>query len=241
MYVPRILRKGPFRLGAFVVEDGGESWRGDERYDALVGPAWQTRLGQAAAQGRPLWDGVFYRLADLSPLEGSAPVTLRLGTVAYRYVATYRLLQAQHAAFGLEPFNHLTTAALIRTSDGHYLFGRRGSGAIDLIGGGVQPEELAVSSGADLEQNLRKEIFEEVGIAPGELTGMDGLGVILSSNSNVLLIAATPTRLTKDEAEAAFAHREEDEMASPVFVPEKELPDFLLGLTDYRRLIPQLL
>ena len=241
MYEPRILQKGPFRIGEIAVEVCAEPWRATAQYDALVEPAWRARVAEVAAHGRHMWDGVFYRLTDLSAFENGGKGVYRLGTVAYRYVATYRALHAEHAAIGLAPFNHLTTAALIRTCDGHYLFGRRGNGAIDLIGGGVQPEELAVSSGADLERNLRKEIREEVGIPSDALAGLEGLGVVMSGTSNILIIADVATSLTKHAAEEAFARREEDEMAQPVFVPERELAAFLHGLTDYRRLIPQLL
>jgi len=241
MYEPRVLKKGPFRIGDIAVELCGEPWRANAQYDALVEPAWRARIAEVAAYGRHMWDGVFYRLTDLSPFENGGNGAYRLGTVAYRYVATFRALHAEHAALGLEPFNHLTTAALIRTCDGHYLFGRRGNGAIDLIGGGVQPEELAVSSGADLERNLRKEILEEVGIPTDALAGLEGLGVLMSGTSNILIIAEVATSLTRHAAEEAFARREEDEMAQPVFVPERELSAFLHGLTDYRRLIPQLL
>lgn len=241
MYEPRVLRKGPFRIAEIGIELCGEPWRAHAQYDALVGPAWQARVAAEAVHGRHMWDGVFYRLTDLSAFENGGSGVYRLGTVAYRYVATYRALHAEHAALGLEPFNHLTTAALIRTCDGHYLFGRRGNGTIDLIGGGVQPEELAVSSGADLERNLRKEIFEEVGIPTDATAGLEGLGVLMSGTSNILVIAKVATSLTRRAAEEAFARREEDEMAQPVFVPERELSAFLHGLTDYRRLIPQLL
>ena len=241
MYEPRVLQKGPFRIGEIGVEVGGEPWRANAQYDALVEPAWRARMDAEAVHGRHMWDGVFYRLTDLSAFENGGKGAYRLGTVAYRYVATFRALHAEHAALGLEPFHHLTTAALIRTCDGHYLFGRRGNGAIDLIGGGVQPEELAVSSGADLERNLRKEIREEVGIPEDALAGLEGMGVLMSTTSNILVIADVATSLTKHAVEDAFARREEDEMAQPVFVPKRELPAFLLGLTDYRRLIAQLL
>ncbi|MEI9992574.1 MAG: hypothetical protein WDM86_21400 [Rhizomicrobium sp.] len=48
---------------------------------------------------------------------------------------------------------------------------------------------------------------------------MTGLGIVLSTTSNVLVIAALDTALTRDGVLEAFARREDDEMAEPVFVP----------------------
>ena len=241
MYEPRVLQKGPFRIGEIAVVTCGEPWRANPQYDALVGPAWQARMEAEAVHGRRMWDGVYYRLKDLSPFEPPGTAAYRLGTVSYRYAATYRALHEAHAALGLEPLYHLTTATLIRTGDGHYLFGQRGNGSVDLIGGGVQPEELAVSSGADLERNLHKEVFEEVGIPETALAGLEGRGVLMSTTSNILIIAEVATSLTRGAAEDAFTRRAEDEMVAPVFVPAAELPSFLRRLTDYRSLIPDLL
>ncbi|MEJ1970502.1 MAG: NUDIX hydrolase [Rhizomicrobium sp.] len=240
MYAPRILSKGPRRLAELGVAIVDAPWRCDAAYDALVDAAWEKRLAQAEAEGWGLWDGTLYRVANCDTRGEGDP--LHLGTVAYRHVATFRPLHEAHAAAGLEPLHHLSTAALVRSADGFYLFGRRtGRGTVDLIGGGVQPDELAVASGADLEANLHKEMREEVGLPRDAVTALAGLGIVLSTVSNVLIIAHAQTSLSRAGLEAAFADREDDEMAAPVFVPEAGLVDYLRAMTDYRRLIPDLL
>jgi 8-oxo-dGTP pyrophosphatase MutT (NUDIX family) len=243
MFTPRILRKGPFGLDDIGIEIADEAWRAPPHYDERVADAWRALVRAADAEGHRLWDGIHYRVANLEALgSGQGAPALRLGSVSFRYIATYRALHEAHLAAGLAPTHHLSIAALIRTRDGHYLFGKRKrNGTIDFIGGGVQPSELAVSRGADLERTLFKEMEEEVGLHGGDFDGTTGLGIVMSGTSNVLIIAHAPARLAKDEVEAAFARREEDEMAEPVFVPEPDLPRYLRAMTDYRVLVADLL
>jgi len=237
MYEPRILLKGPFRLDAFGLSIVEEAWRCDDSYEALVAETWAKRIAAAAERHHTLWDGTHYRLTHLEDLTAGGGV-LRLGTASFRHIATYRPLHAEHAARGLPPFHHISTAALLATADGHYVFGKRAvNGTIDFIGGGFQPDEAP----PDLARNVAKEIREELGIEPGRLGPMTGLGVVMSTTSNVLVIAALATALTRDGVCDAFARREDDEMAEPVFAPGDSIAAYLRAMTDYRPLVAQLL
>ena len=236
MYDPCVLFRGPVALSAFVPAVTGEAWRPGPDYDALVAPAWRQRVDDVAARGHRLWDGTHYRLTHAEDIGRTG--TLRLGTVAFRYIATFRILHAQHGAHGLPPLHHLSTAALLRTSDGFYVFGKRAiNGTIDLIGGGLQADDGA----PDFEGNIRKEIREETGIDSGALGVIEGLGVVRSTTSNVLVVAHLETTLTADGVQAAFARREDDEMAEPVFVPRDRIAAYLRAMTDYRPLLADLL
>jgi 8-oxo-dGTP pyrophosphatase MutT (NUDIX family) len=236
MYQPCVLSKGPVALSDYTLGVTGVSWRANPEYDALVAPVWEERVAAAAARDHHLWDGRHYRLFDIGDL---ARGTLRLGTIDYRYIVTVRALYEQHKQHGLDPPHHISTAALLLTADGHYVFGkRRINGAIDLIGGGLQPEEGVVPDFAD---NIRKEIQEETGIDSSALGAMRGLGVVMSTTSNVLVIAHQEVALSADGVRDAFAHREDDEMAEPVFVPRATIADYLRGLTDYRPFVAELL
>jgi len=236
MYEPRILLKGPFALDAFALAPVDRAWRANPAYDAAVSEKWELRVGEAAARGHHLWDGRHYRLDDLSDL--AAGGTLRLGTVAFRHIATYRLLHEMHREHGLEPFHHISTAALLGTADGFYVFGKRAiNGAIDFIGGGFQPDDAP----PDLAANVHKEIREEIGIESDRLGPMKGLGVVMSTTSNVLVIACLDMSLTRDGVMEAFARREDDEMAEPVFVPGDTIAGYLRAMTDYRPLVAELL
>jgi 8-oxo-dGTP pyrophosphatase MutT (NUDIX family) len=235
MFKPRIIFGPPLRFREIRIELSAHEWRASPEYDLLVNAAWQEMRSQHS-----LWDGVYYRLMD--PAEPWRDCPMRLGLIRYRYIATYRELQEQHARSGLDALHHLSTIALIRTSDGYYLFGRRARDrAIELIGGGVQQDELAVSTGADLERNLYKEIREETGIAPNHIEELSGRGALLSSTSNVLLLAHARLRIPKTEVQAIFDRRTDNEMAEHIFVAEEDLRSFLPALPDYRALIPSLL
>jgi 8-oxo-dGTP pyrophosphatase MutT (NUDIX family) len=222
-----------------VLED---EWTPCAAYEVLVRDAWQERVREAVSRAQRIWDGRYYRVINASDMKGDAtPLRLCLGTIRYRYIATFRVLHECHAREGIDPLNHLSTAGLIRTRDGKFLFGRRSqNGAIDLIGGGVQSDELEVESGSDIEASLRKEIFEELGVRSTQIETVRGAGVLLSSTSNVLVVAAVDLTLSMDEVAAQFADRSDDEMSELVAINEDDLSTFLGSMSDCRTLIPTL-
>jgi 8-oxo-dGTP pyrophosphatase MutT (NUDIX family) len=243
MFTPAILHKGQFELSDVAVSVSEDAWTPSASYDALVQDAWHERVREAASEAHPVWDGQFYRVTNIGDMSsGSTSPRLCLGSIFYRYIATYRALHKHHAREELEPLHHLTTAGLIRTRDGQFVFGRRSrNGAIDLIGGGVQSDELAITCGADIEANLRKEILEELGVRSEQIRNVQGKGIVLSTTSNVLVIAAVDLALSMHEVAAQFAHRSDDEMSDLVFVGEDDLCAFLADMTDYRGLLPALM
>ena len=240
MFTPRILARASFTIADIGIELCAHEWQPTPAYAALVDAEWNRMVARAA---HPLWDGLYYRVLNLDELQkGAAPATLRLGTIRYRYIATFPALHEPHARLHLDPLNHLSIGALIRTSDGFYLFGRRArNGATDIIGGGVQSDELAVSTGSDLERNLYKEVREEVGIVKEDIGALSGIGILYAGTSNVIVVAHAATSLSRSAAEARFQQRTEPEMAAPVFVGESNLRAMLAGMTDYRKLILELL
>lgn len=192
---------------------------------------------------QPIWDGTYYRALNAAELEtGATAAIMQLGIVRYRYIATFPVLHLHHSRCALDPLYHLSTIALIRTLDDHYLFGKRASsGQVDLIGGGVQRDEMVISSGADIERNLYKEMNEEIGICDKDVVEMSGIGILLSGTSNVLVVGDVRVGLSRADAVLRFEQRTENEMAELVFVPADRLKVFLQSMDDYRRLIPVLL
>jgi 8-oxo-dGTP pyrophosphatase MutT (NUDIX family) len=229
MYTPCILRRPPFPLRGIRVEVCGEPWTADEEYDALVESVWAKMKLEQTRLARPLWDGTYYRVIDPTGLSVGARV--QLGIIPYRYIATYPTLHEQHMRRDLKALNHLSTVALVRTSDGFYVFGKRArNGMPDLFGGGVQPEELTVA-----------ELLEEAGLRQPDVTELTGIGAVVSGTSNVILMALANLKIKRSEVETQFCARTEDEMAELVFVPERELQAHLDAMPDYRRLIFNLL
>jgi len=243
MFTPAILHRSQFQLSDVLISVLEDEWTPSTSYEALVHDAWQERVREATGSGQRIWDGRFYRVTNVSDMKcDSTFPRLCLGTILYRYIATFRALHEYHAREGLEPLNHLSTAGLICTRDGQFLFGRRSrDGTIDLIGGGAQSDELAIGCGSDIEATLRKEIFEELGVRSTQIPDVRGMGVLLSTTSNVLVVAAVDLALSTDEVAAQFADRSDDEMSELVTVNENDLSAFLRGMTDCRTLIPELM
>jgi 8-oxo-dGTP pyrophosphatase MutT (NUDIX family) len=242
MFSPEIILDTPFRFGDIEIEAVQSDWAVPADYDQAVDRIWSQKQQEARAGGYAIWDGTLYRVANVSEVAGrQEAITLRLGTIPYRYVASYPLLQDQYRHWKLPPSHHLSTAAVIRTRDGQYVFGRRSrNGTIDLIGGSAQRDELEIAAGIDLQRNVTKEIREEIGVEASAIGDVVGIGILASTTSNILLIARVETALSVDDIEAGFAGREDDEIGSLVFVAPNELAEFLHGLADYRALIPEL-
>lgn len=238
---PRVLTKGRFSFADLAIAWDATEWTPPAVYEAQVASAWKRRVD---AEPGLLWDGLYYRVLDLEPFGASCvPELLRLGFIRYRYIATYSELSEQAAALQLPPLQHLSIVALLRTLDGFYLFGERArNAALEPIGGGVQHDELKVTSGADLERNLCKEIREETGLGDDAFGSIAGIGFLLASNTNVLAAGHMQLQVTRAEAEACFAlGRHEGEMRRLVFVEAARLRSFLSSLPDYRAQLVELL
>ena len=153
MFTPRVLSRRSFPISNLCIEHRDSAWRSTLEYDELVQLEWNNILRRAKTR---VWDGVYYRVLNPDALaQENQPSPILLGTVAYRYVATFPSLSHEHSRLALDPFSHLSTVALIRTADDLYVFGvRKQNGVVDLIGGGAQRDEVEIQTGTDLERNL---------------------------------------------------------------------------------------
>lgn len=237
MYAAQVLSKRPFAISDLPIEHRDSVWSGTPEYEERVRAEWKNVQHQTTSH---VWDGTYYRVLDPVVFENrSGPILL--GTVAYRYIATFPSLSQEHSRLALDPLNHLSTVGLIRTADNLYLFGVRSrNGSIDLIGGGVQSDEIEILRGADLEKNLYKEIREETGLNYDDVESLMGIGTVISTTSNVLIISHAQLTLTSAEVTRKFEQRTEDEMERLIFVAGEDVREFLMPMSDYRNLIVQL-
>lgn len=221
------------------IEPCDSIWNTTAEYDGLVRLEWKKILRDARTH---IWDGMYYRVLNPAVFKDEEErVPIHLGTIAYRYIATFPALFDEHFRFALEPLNHLSTVALIRTADNQYVFGVRSrNGAVDLIGGGAQCDELEIYSGAELENNLLKEIFEEAGLSKTDIESLEGIGTVFSSTSNVLVVGHARLKVNSAEVRRKFQRRTDEEMNRLVFVTEDNVRAFLMQMYDYRGLLAQL-
>jgi hypothetical protein len=239
MYTAQVLSRRLFTMSELSIEHRDSAWSSTAEYDERVRLEWEEILHHAKTR---VWDGTYYRVLNPSVFEEEkGPGAILLGTIGYRYVATFPSLSQEHARFALDPLNHLSTVGLIRTTDNLYVFGvRNRNGAVDLIGGGVQCDEIEIQTGADLEKNLQKEILEETGLNNEDIENLAGIGTVLSSTSNVLIVGHAQLKMTSAEVQRRFQQRTDDEMDRLVFVADEKVREFLMQMSDYRNLLVQL-
>jgi len=217
-------------------------WSATSEYDDLVNRVWKQKESVAIKDGAAIWDGMYYRVANLHEIEESGKLCFKLGTVPYRYIATAPDLEDAFINNKFEPLFHLSTAAMIRTADGAYIFGKRSrNGLLDVIGGGAQKDELAIKEGIDLERNLRKEMLEETGIQEPHIESVQGIGIVHSVTTNIIFISLVQLNISQPQMGDIFKNRLEDEMLDLVYVSENEVKNFLRRMPSYRPLIVDLL
>jgi len=217
-------------------------WKATSEYDDLVNRVWKQKESVAKKDGVAIWDGMYYRVANLHEIEESGKLGFKLGTVPYRYIATASDLEDAFIDNKFEPLFHLSTAAMIRTADGVYIFGKRSrNGVFDVIGCGAQKDEMEINSGIDLERNLRKEMHEETGIKDSQIESIQAIGIVHSVTSNIIFISLVQLKVSQSDMSDIFSSRLENEMSDLVYVPEAEIKTFLKEMPSYRPLIVDLL
>lgn len=238
MYTPQVLSRRSFSIAKLLLSQSDSAWKSTALYDELVQLRWDDLVRNTKTR---VWDGTYYRVLNPEAFQNNLATPILLGSIPYRYIATFPFLAQQHASFALDPLNHLSTIALIRTADRFYVFGiRTRSGTVDLIGGGAQYAEMPILSGVDLEENLCKELSEETGLEPADVDDLAGIGVLLSSTSNVLVVGRVHLRLNSVDVERRFQHRRDDEMNRLLFVDQAKVRKFLSEMHDYRTLLAEL-
>lgn len=215
-----------------------------EELEMRARQAWGEIIEDAKAKGVELWDGEPYRLDNLAEIrEGN--LNLKLSTIKFSTMAGYIALTRQIEITEAQYTNHISTAGLIKTRDGLYVFGIRGNtyhnSKVDFIGGGLNRSEIIVKSGEDIATNLIREMKEEANIEEQDIALMEGLGILLSDRMNVLIMFEVELKINQDELQNIFRDRLDHEMAELVFVKEEELERFLKDLTSYRPLVWDLL
>jgi|GEM_PF-2158822 len=246
---PTIILKRSFNIGSIAVKfNAVTQWQCDSAIKEKADTVWQKKVGDYKAKGITVWDGDTYRLDNLAQVSSvkEEQILLALSIIKYRYVSTYPDFLDYYDAHPESNPHHVSIGAMLKTSDGFWVFGERGKSStsttnIDLIGGGLNKSELEINNGADIYRQLLNELHEEAGILPSIISSCEGIGILHSSVSNVLIIAKVQLNVDSSKLKGIFIKRTEDEMQDLVFIEDSKVKEYMKGMTSYRALIPDFL
>jgi 8-oxo-dGTP pyrophosphatase MutT (NUDIX family) len=193
--------------------------------EAPLDDIWSRLQERSAALGHPLWDGLHYRLENLQAVRGGDP-TLALSLIPYARVrALLELARTRPLETRQEPRN-MNTGAVVRTREGLLAFGakpgRGQSMVLDLVGGGLQEDELAVRSGPDLARNMLKELEEELNVPPDRVETIWPVGFALTERHSVILLFDVRLACSGEELHFRFSHRQDRELQDLVLCLPRE-------------------
>ena len=243
MKAPCVLTRTRCAAAEFRLRAAGSSLRIAALQPALE-PIWRQLQDQARNRGEQLWDGLCYRLENLEEVRQGCRV-LTLSTIPYSAVRALNVYARNHRLEDRQQPLNVNTGALIQTQDGFFVFGEKqgwdGSARADLVGGGLQPQELQARSGADLESNLFKEMAEEINILPGQVTESKLVGLLLTASWNVIILFTIQLAIDSMELERQFCSRQEHEMAALLVIPRVQAQLFLQNQGGYFHLLNEFL
>lgn len=215
-------------------------------YENTLTGYWNDVIEDSNKAGIEVWDGLYYRLENIDELINGA-MQLQLSTVPYSTVRSLIKLKQSHNTLDSSYFSyHINTGALISTSDDLFVFGQKtrlsGTQFIDLIGGGLQKDELTVKQVADIKNNILKEAFEEANISSSMIDWVNLNSFVLTNTMSVIILFNIKLNVDKSQLLKAFESRVENELSGLEFFDKLDVGEFSRreNALSYLSLIPQL-
>jgi 8-oxo-dGTP pyrophosphatase MutT (NUDIX family) len=174
---------GPFARDRVVSTFDGLRMATNAETRALIEAAWISREAEASARGQLLFAGPMCRLHALSVRDDE--LALSFGPTNYRELVGTNLSHPEFGSrFGDEFLSNGTgVCAAIETVDHKLVVQRRGArvfehpGRLHVCGGAVEPQSNSGNAVADPFATIEREMAEELGILPSEITEMRCLGL----------------------------------------------------------------
>ncbi len=238
MFTPYVLHKGSLSFTDIAIEHTTHSsFCIDEATNARVSDVRQTLQLRRKEEWRLCFNGNYYRVETIQQ-QSPQQLAIGLSTIRYQYIAAYRSMQDFFESSPEHHLNHLSVAAMIKTSDNKYVFGVRShNGSIDLIGGGVQKDELLVQSGTDIQKTLYKECKEEIWLDSCHISSCTYVGTLFSYTSNNIVIASMQLAISSQELSELFHQKTDEEMKWLLYIEPQDIQHFLGKMKSYRPLI----
>lgn len=205
---------------------------------------WERYIEESTKIGRKVWDGVLYRFENFEVNDNR--LTLYMSTISTKEAIVFRLLGGKLLYPESAWSKNLFICALIRTSNGEYVFGElsgvtTSTRPFDLIGGVLSRNEGIISSGNDLIKMWSSELEDEINVSAKYLKQTELIGIVCTKTSSVGLIFHTLVEKTTDEIRVAFEKQNDGELKGVLGVPVTELDQFLEKCGGHFPLISKLL
>lgn len=126
--------------------------------------------------------------------------------------------------------------ALIHNND-DYFFGNSDDNDLKLIGGIIEPKEKDFS----IENELKREVFEEINIKPKDISLQNGLIIIEAYKTINLFIFNARLEMDTNELLEKFEQRSDDEITSLKIIPIKDIKERLWQTSRYFPLLTDIL
>ena len=152
--------------------------------DALVAETWARKLAECQRTGQILFNGQLARYLRHRIEDGV--LVIDAGPTDYvNFVGTNMLNHARADEFGWELFsNPIGTSAIVVTSDGWLLFGRRNhrvapyGGYMHMFGGGLEAKDRRCDGTVDGFGSIRRELNEELDLYESDIDQIVCLGLV---------------------------------------------------------------
>ncbi len=197
-------------------------------WEKLCAKNWKKLLAQARQQGSLLWEGQVCRLEGIEQ-KNSAELKLKVSLLPYsRRLALSSLApEIKKAGLAFAPLG-ISTAAFLQTKDGYFLFIKKSNKffaprRFSFVGGSLSANEMPDLEKADVYQEIRKEIKEEIGLPFSLLKNLRLFGGLITITLNFSLLFYAPLAISRAEAEKLFSQRLEPEAKNLVAVPAADL------------------
>jgi 8-oxo-dGTP pyrophosphatase MutT (NUDIX family) len=207
-------------VGPFGREQLRLVWRDEARpphagLDALVAETWAGYLDESRRKGFLLYNGQAVRHLRHELADGT--LTIEAGPTDFaQFIATNYLNPHRAEEFGWDLYsNPIGVSAVVVTADGWILYGRRNErvachpGHVQAFGGSLEADERRADGTFDAFTCILRELDEEAGVRPADVTELVCLGLI---HDRVIRQPELvfDTRIRQDRAEMAGRLRHDD-------------------------------
>ncbi|WP_281546817.1 hypothetical protein [Pseudoalteromonas sp. PAR1] len=214
-------------------------------YEQVLKDYWHEVIADAQSAGTEIWDGQYYRLENIDEIQQGS-LQLKLSTISYSTIRSLMKLSKQQSLASCYFPYHINTGALISTSDDFFVFGQKSTKSdtyfLDLIGGGLQRDELEVKQAVDIKKNILKEAFEEANISSSMIDWVDLNSFLLTNTMSVVIVFNIKLNVDKGQLLKSFEARVENELSGLQFFDQQSVNEFSHkeNILSYLSLVPQL-